>query len=61
MTELGLLSQRAIRQLVAASSDVLVSGTVKNLVFGSGIEFHDRGEYALKGVPGSWKLFAVEP
>jgi class 3 adenylate cyclase/pimeloyl-ACP methyl ester carboxylesterase len=38
---------------------VLVSSTVKDLVVGSGIEFNDWGEQELKGVPGSWKLFAV--
>lgn len=43
----------------AAPGEVLVSGTVKDLVVGSGIEFTDRGEHELKGVPGSWKLFAV--
>jgi class 3 adenylate cyclase/alpha-beta hydrolase superfamily lysophospholipase len=45
---------------LAGSGDVLVSGTVKDLVVGSGIEFIERGEHELKGVPGSWKLFAVE-
>jgi hypothetical protein len=30
------------------------------LVAGSGFEFEDRGEYELKGVPGAWRLFAVE-
>src|SRR5438132_9184146 len=44
---------------LAASGQVLVSGTVKDLVVGSGIEFIDRGDHELKGVPGSWKLFAV--
>jgi class 3 adenylate cyclase len=44
---------------LAASKEVLVSGTVKDLVVGSGIEFTDRGEHELKGVPGTWKLFAV--
>ncbi len=39
--------------------DVLVSRTVTDLVVGSGIEFEDRGDYELKGVPGSWRLFAV--
>ena len=38
---------------------VLVSNTVKDLVAGSGIGFEDRGEAALKGVPGEWRLFAV--
>ena len=45
---------------LAAPGEVLVSGTVKDLVAGSGIEFVDRGEQELKGVPGSWRLFAVE-
>ena len=47
---------------VAASAgpgEVLVSGTVKDLVAGSGIEFEDRGEHELKGVPGAWRLYAV--
>jgi class 3 adenylate cyclase len=38
---------------------VLVSGTVKDLVVGSGIEFDDRGEHELRGVPGAWRLYAV--
>jgi class 3 adenylate cyclase len=44
---------------LAGSAEVLISGTVRDLVSGSGIEFFDRGEHELKGVPGSWKLFAV--
>jgi class 3 adenylate cyclase len=44
---------------LAGQGEIVVSGTVKDLVVGSGIEFNERGEYALKGVPGSWKLFAV--
>jgi class 3 adenylate cyclase/pimeloyl-ACP methyl ester carboxylesterase len=44
----------------AGAGEVLVSSTVKDLVAGSGIDFDDRGEHELKGVPGSWKLFAVE-
>jgi class 3 adenylate cyclase len=43
----------------AAPGEVLVSGTVKDLVVGSGIEFDDRGSAELKGVPGQWHLFAV--
>ncbi|MEX2211443.1 MAG: adenylate/guanylate cyclase domain-containing protein [Gaiellaceae bacterium] len=43
----------------AAPGEVLVSGTVKDLVSGSGIEFDDRGEHPLKGVPGSHRLFAA--
>jgi class 3 adenylate cyclase/esterase/lipase len=45
---------------LGSSGEVLVSSTVKDLVVGSGIEFDDRGEHELKGVPGTWKLFAVE-
>jgi hypothetical protein len=36
-----------------------VSHTVKDLTIGSGIEFDDRGQHELKGVPGSWQLFGV--
>ena len=39
--------------------EVLVSSTVKDLVAGSGIEFEERGEHELKGVPGTWRLYAV--
>ena len=45
---------------LAAPGEVLVSGTVKDLVVGSGIEFGDRGEHELKGVPGTWRLFTVK-
>ena len=43
----------------AEANEVLVSGTVRDLVAGSGIEFEDRGVAELKGVPGEWRLFAV--
>jgi hypothetical protein len=36
-----------------------VSGTVKDLLAGSGLAFDDRGERQLKGVPGSWRIYAV--
>jgi class 3 adenylate cyclase len=45
---------------VAGPGEVLVSRTVVDLVTGSGIEFDDRGEHDLKGVPGAWHLFAVK-
>ena len=45
---------------MAVPGEILVSGTVKDLVVGSGIEFADRGEHELKGVPATWRLFAVE-
>jgi class 3 adenylate cyclase len=43
----------------AAAGEVLVSGTVRDLVAGSGIAFEDRGVAQLKGVPGEWRLSAV--
>lgn len=45
---------------LAGPNEVLVSSTVRDLVAGSGIEFADRGEHELKGVPGRWRLYAVE-
>jgi pimeloyl-ACP methyl ester carboxylesterase/class 3 adenylate cyclase len=45
---------------LARASEVLVSGTVKDLVAGSGLRFTDRGEHELKGVPDRWRLFSVE-
>jgi len=44
---------------LAEPREVLVSGTVKDLVVGSGIDFSDRGEHELKGVPGTWRLWAA--
>ncbi len=44
----------------AQAGEVLVSSTVKDLVAGSGIQFAERGVAELKGVPGEWRLFAVE-
>jgi class 3 adenylate cyclase len=46
---------------LAEPGEVLVSGTVKDLVSGSGIEFEDRGEHELKGISNAWRLFAVVP
>ena len=37
--------------------EVLVSRTVKDLVAGSGLAFHDRGTHELKGVPDTWQIF----
>jgi class 3 adenylate cyclase len=45
---------------IAAPREILVSSTVKDLVTGAGIDFSDRGVHDLKGVPGGWRLFAVE-
>ena len=43
---------------LAGAGEVLVSNTVKDLVNGSGITFRDRGNHALKGLPGEWQLFS---
>jgi class 3 adenylate cyclase len=58
----GLGVHIAARVMSAAGAgEVLVSRTVVDLVTGSGIEFEDRGEHDLKGVPGSWRLFKLNP
>jgi class 3 adenylate cyclase len=44
---------------LARPGEVLASRTVRDLVAGSGIEFEDRGIHLLKGVPGTWELFAA--
>jgi len=33
---------------------------VRDLVSGSGLSFRDRGSQALRGVPGEWRLFALD-
>jgi len=43
----------------AGPGEVRVSRTITDLVVGSGIEFDDRGSHELKGIQGSWQLFAV--
>jgi pimeloyl-ACP methyl ester carboxylesterase/class 3 adenylate cyclase len=43
----------------AAPGEVLVTSTVRDLVAGSGIEFEERGDEPLKGVPGRWHLFSA--
>jgi class 3 adenylate cyclase len=44
---------------LAGPGEVLVSGTVKDLVLGSDLEFDDRGAHTLKGVPGEWQVWAA--
>jgi class 3 adenylate cyclase len=51
------IGQRVSAQ--AGPGEVLVSRTVVDLVVGSGMHFTDRGDLALKGVPGMWALFSV--
>jgi class 3 adenylate cyclase len=43
----------------AKPCEVLVSSIVRDLAAGSGIDFEDRGEHTLRGVPGTWRLFAA--
>jgi class 3 adenylate cyclase len=45
---------------LAGPGEVLVSSTVKDLVVGSGLAFVDRGSHVLKGVPGEWRLYAID-
>jgi len=46
---------------LAGEGEVLVSGTVRDLLVGSEVDFEDRSEHELKGVPGTWRLYAVVP
>jgi class 3 adenylate cyclase len=46
---------------LAGPGEVLTSGTVRDLVAGSGISFSGRGVHHLRGVPGEWRLYAVDP
>jgi class 3 adenylate cyclase len=56
----GIAVHTGARVAAAAQPrEILVSGTVRDLVAGSGIRFDDRGSHVLKGVPGNWRLFAV--
>ena len=43
----------------AEPGGVFVSGTVKDLVSGSGINFQDQGVHQLKGIPGECRLFSA--
>jgi class 3 adenylate cyclase len=45
---------------LAAAGEVLVSSTVRDLVVGSSLCFEDRGVHALRGVPGEWRLYALQ-
>jgi class 3 adenylate cyclase/pimeloyl-ACP methyl ester carboxylesterase len=45
---------------MAGASEVFVTGTIRDLVVGSGIVFDDRGRHSLKGVPDEWQVLAVE-
>jgi class 3 adenylate cyclase/pimeloyl-ACP methyl ester carboxylesterase len=53
------LAARVMAQ--AQANEVWLSRTVKDLVVGSGFEFSERGVFNLKGIPGEWQLFVVQP
>lgn len=43
----------------AEAGEILVSGTVRDLVIGSELSFSARGEHELKGIPGRWTIYAA--
>ena len=56
----GITVPTAARIMAAAGgSELLASNTVRDLAAGAGLQFDDRGERELKGVPGTWHLYAV--
>ena len=56
----GVAVHIAARVMAAARpGEVVTSRTVRDLIFGSDIAVEDRGEHALKGIDGSWQLYAV--
>jgi class 3 adenylate cyclase len=57
----GIAVHVASRVLSAAApGEILVSGTVRDLLLGSDVKFDDRGRHHLKGIEGDWQLFALE-
>ena len=56
----GIAVHTAARIAALADADeILVSGTVRDLVAGSGITFVDRGTHTLKGIPDPRQVLAV--
>jgi class 3 adenylate cyclase len=55
----GIAVHIAARVMAAGSGEILVSRTVRDLVVGSDLVLEDRGVWPLKGVEGTWELFAV--
>ena len=60
--DIGGLAVHLAARVAALSGpgQILVSSTVRNLMAGSGIGFADCGEKVLKGIPGRWRILAVE-
>jgi class 3 adenylate cyclase len=59
--DLGGLAVHIASRVASAAreGEVLVSSTVRDLLAGAAVEFEDRGERELKGIPGTWRLFAA--
>jgi class 3 adenylate cyclase len=58
----GIAVHIAARVMAAAApGEILTSSTVRDLVIGSDIAMTDRGPHPLKGVEGTWQLFAASP
>src|SRR5262249_49849281 len=53
------IGARVVRE--AEPGTIVVSGTVRDLIVGADIGFHELGVRRLRGVPGMWRLFAVQP
>lgn len=45
---------------VAGPGEILVTSTVRDLVSGSDIRCLDRGVHTLKGIPGEWRIYAID-
>ncbi len=60
-SDVGGITVHASARIMSAAGpgEVMVSGTMKDLLAGAGLELADRGVHALKGVPGDWRLFAA--
>ena len=57
----GIAVHAASRVLAMAQpGQIYVTGIVRDVVAGSDITFSDQGVHELRGVPGEWRLFAVE-
>ncbi len=56
---LGPAATPSRRRQGAGPGKILVSRTIRDLVAGAPIRLETRGTHQLKGVPGSWEVFAV--
>ena len=60
-TDIGGIAVHAAARVMSqcGSNEVLVSRVVTDLVAGAGLKFAERGAFELKGLPGTWELFAA--